>query len=193
MDIRRYLLRRDTGRMTATEIPAPIPIRPDGTASDTWQIDSENDGPVITVNEDGAVYLVDYTESTAVGIEVSYVETDGEQITATESTANSFTVGASAESGDDVEIILNKVDGAGIKYDGTLNTLTINKDGTEYTEIATMNDVRSCWTPVVGYTKTPASGGTITMTTNHTSWIAPGDAIRWRSSLPIIKHNLIVA
>ena len=144
MDIRRYLLRRDTGRMTATEIPAPIPIRYDGTGSNTWQIDRDNDGPIITVNEDGAVYLTDYVGTSTVGIEASYLETSGEQINATLTTSDSFTINSECTADDDSGLVLNKAigtGGAGLKYDATLNVLTLSNDGDNYAQIATMNDI----------------------------------------------------
>lgn len=146
MDIRRYLLRRDTGRMTATEIPAPVLVRPGGTESATWQIDSENDGPIITANEDGAIYFIsgEISEPTTVGIEASYLETSGEQINATLTTSDSFTINSACTEDDDSELILNPAigtNGAGVKYDAELNTLTLTRDGTNYAEIATMGDI----------------------------------------------------
>lgn len=61
------------------------------------------------------------------------------------------------------------------------------------TDVQAMADVvdglTSGWVSVTGYTTTPASAATITMTTDHARWIRVGDAIRWQSSAPFVVNN----
>jgi hypothetical protein len=50
------------------------------------------------------------------------------------------------------------------------------------------------WSPVTGFTATPASTSTITMATDHTAWVHKGDAIKMFVSVPVIsKNNVIVS
>jgi hypothetical protein len=52
----------------------------------------------------------------------------------------------------------------------------------------------SDWVAVTGFTANPASVSTITMTTDHTSWVRPGDAVKLFVSVPVIsKNNVIVS
>lgn len=61
------------------------------------------------------------------------------------------------------------------------------------TMAAVVDGMREGWVAVTGFTAAPASVSTITMTTDHTSWVHKGDAIKLFVSVPVVsKNNVIV-
>jgi hypothetical protein len=103
----------------------------------------------------------------------------------------------------DVQTMAGVVDGLAVG--GTVDAADVTIDDTDLTgplagvtdaqEMAAVVDgMREGWVGVTGFTAAPASASTITMTTDHTSWVRKGDAIKLFVSVPVIsKNNVIVS